>query len=273
MPSPANASAVAIRIISPRRKPASRARADDPGNCSTPARPSPGRRSATSSSYSVAGVNAHYGTPTNVRAPGHIPGGSSSGSAAATAAGVCDFALGSDTGGSIRVPASFCGLYGLRPTHGRVDHVNVVDMAPSFDTPGWFANGPGVFRRVGSVLLDNARVDVPIKQMIVADDAFAQADPEVAAVLNETLKRAAADLPKPEHRTIAPNGFDAVARGVPHRAGLRDLAELRFLCDECEADVRSRRQRAHGKSRRPSRRNKRTPPAAFSRTPAHIFAV
>src|SRR6478672_1558831 len=67
--------------------------------------------------YSVAGMNAHYGTPANVRAPGRIPGGSSSGSAAAAAAGACDFALGSDTGGSIRIPAALCGLYGLRPTH------------------------------------------------------------------------------------------------------------------------------------------------------------
>src|SRR5215468_6256779 len=71
--------------------------------------------------YSVTGMNAHYGTPPNLRAPGRIPGGSSSGSAAATAAGACDFALGSDTGGSVRIPASFCGLYGIRPTHGRVD--------------------------------------------------------------------------------------------------------------------------------------------------------
>jgi Amidase len=67
--------------------------------------------------YSVAGVNAHYGTPENVRAPGRLPGGSSSGSAAATAADICDFALGSDTGGSVRIPASLCGLYGMRPTH------------------------------------------------------------------------------------------------------------------------------------------------------------
>src|SRR5262249_11546331 len=69
--------------------------------------------------FSVTGVNAHYGTPINPRAPGRLPGGSSSGSAAATAAGACDFALGSDTGGSVRVPAAFCGLYGIRPTHGR----------------------------------------------------------------------------------------------------------------------------------------------------------
>ena len=158
--------------------------------------------------YSVAGVNAHYGTPANLRAPGRIPGGSSSGSAAATAAGVCDFALGSDTGGSVRVPASFCGIYGVRPTHGRVDHVAVVDMAPSFDTPGWFASGPGICRRIGAVLLDNAHVDAPVRQMIVADDAFAEADPVVVAVLNETLTRAAADLPRPEHKAIAPHGFD-----------------------------------------------------------------
>ena len=71
--------------------------------------------------YSIAGVNAHYGTPTNLRAPGRIPGGSSSGSAAACGANACDFALGSDTGGSIRIPASLNGLYGLRPTHGRID--------------------------------------------------------------------------------------------------------------------------------------------------------
>ena len=103
--------------------------------------------------YSVAGMNAHYGTPTNVRAPGRIPGGSSSGSAAAAAAGVCDFALGSDTGGSVRIPASLCGLYGIRTTHGRVDTKGAMDMSPSFDTIGWLAPTAGVFRRVGAVLL------------------------------------------------------------------------------------------------------------------------
>jgi amidase len=97
--------------------------------------------------FSVAGINAHYGTPANLRAAGRIPGGSSSGSAAATAAGACDFALSSDTGGSIRVPAAFCGLYGMRPTHDRVDLSGAVAMAPSFDTCGWFAPSPGVLRR------------------------------------------------------------------------------------------------------------------------------
>ena len=122
--------------------------------------------------YSVSGANAHYGTPANLRAPGRLPGGSSSGSAAATAAGVCDFALGSDTGGSVRIPASFCGLYGIRPTHGRVDLSGGMAMAPSFDTAGWFASGPGVFRRIGSVLLDDKRVAGSPQRMIVSMTRF-----------------------------------------------------------------------------------------------------
>ena len=129
--------------------------------------------------FSIAGMNAHYGTPTNVRAPGRIPGGSSSGSAAATAAGACDFALGSDTGGSIRIPAAFCGLYGLRPTHGRVDLSGAVAMAPSFDVCGWFAHSPGLFRRVGEVLLGGTRVDAPVRALVIAADAFEQADASI----------------------------------------------------------------------------------------------
>ena len=107
--------------------------------------------------FSLSGANAHYGTPVNVRAAGRLPGGSSSGSAAAVAAGACDIALGSDTGGSMRVPASFCGIYGIRPTHGRVDMAGAMAMAPTFDVAGWFASAPGTFRKVGAVLLDGRR--------------------------------------------------------------------------------------------------------------------
>ena len=158
--------------------------------------------------YSVAGINAHYGTPTNVRAPGRIPGGSSSGSAAAAAAGVCDFALGSDTGGSVRVPASLCGLYGIRTTHGRVDKRGAMDMSPSFDTIGWFSATPGVFRKVGAVLLGGAADRSPVASLIVADDAFAEADAPVAALLRAALAAMAAALPKPQHARIAPGGLD-----------------------------------------------------------------
>jgi amidase len=158
--------------------------------------------------YSVAGMNAHYGTPPNLRAPGRIPGGSSSGSAAATAAGCCDFALGSDTGGSVRVPASFCGLYGIRTTHGRIDTSGAMDMAPSFDTVGWFAASAGLFRAVGQVLLDKAGVSTPIQNMLVPDDAFAEADQPVAALLRDALKAMAPALPKPQAMNVAPDGFE-----------------------------------------------------------------
>jgi amidase len=158
--------------------------------------------------FSVTGANAHYGTPLNPRAPGRLPGGSSSGSASATASGACDFALGSDTGGSVRVPAALCGLFGIRPTHGRVELSGAMPMAPSFDVAGWFASGPGVFRSIGQVLLEGDRRAAPIGRMILLDDALAEADPEVAALLQAFLADAADHLPKPEHARIAPQGLD-----------------------------------------------------------------
>jgi amidase len=158
--------------------------------------------------YSVSGANAHYGTPVNPRAFGRLPGGSSSGSASAAASGACDFALGSDTGGSVRIPASFCGLYGLRPTHGRVDLTGAMAMAPMFDVCGWFSSVPSVFRKVGAALLGGAAVREPIRYVLVAEDAFAQADPEVVALLRGFLQAAAAALPKPRTNTLAPQGFD-----------------------------------------------------------------
>ena len=158
--------------------------------------------------YSVSGANAHYGTPVNARAPGRLPGGSSAGSAAACGAGLCDFALGSDTGGSVRVPASFNGIYGLRPTHERIEHSGVADMAPSFDVPGWFAATPGVFRKVGAVLLDSRRVAAKIDRIVVLEDAFAQAEEPVADLLRTLLEFMSDDLPEMMHARIAPDGFD-----------------------------------------------------------------
>jgi amidase len=158
--------------------------------------------------FSVTGINAHYGAPANLRAPGRIPGGSSSGSAAATGAGACDFALGSDTGGSVRVPAALCGVYGLRPTHGRVDLTGAVLMAPSFDTCGWFAPSPGVLRRVGGVLLDGARVDAPVDAMIIVSEAFPEVDPAIATAVKSFLARAAHVLPHAQEKSIAPDGLD-----------------------------------------------------------------
>jgi amidase len=158
--------------------------------------------------YSLTGANAHYGTPQNVRAPGRLPGGSSSGSAAAAAAELCDIALGSDTGGSVRIPASFCGLYGLRPTHGRVDLTGGRAMAPSFDTAGWFTNDAELFKTVGSVALDGQTVPANIDRLLIAEDCFGRAEPAVADALRAVLDAAAGVLPPGSPVTVAPDGFD-----------------------------------------------------------------
>jgi amidase len=106
------------------------------------------------------------------------------------------------------MPAAFCGIYGIRPSHGRVNLTGAMAMAPSFDVGGWFANGPGVFRRLGDVLLDPARVPARIERLIILDDAFEQADTEVATLLQSALRDMGGDLPKPERSRIAPGGLD-----------------------------------------------------------------
>src|SRR5262249_57253329 len=94
-------------------------------------------------------------------------------------ANACALALGGDAGGWVRTPASFNGVYGLRPTHGRVDLTGAMAMAPSFDVAGWFANSPGVLRRIGTVLLQGSAVNERATRLVVATDAFGQADAEV----------------------------------------------------------------------------------------------
>ena|SRR5450830_130901 len=124
--------------------------------------------------YSIHGDNVHYGTPLNTRAPDRVPGGSSSGSVAAVAAGLCDFALGTDTGGSTRVPASYCGVWGLRTTHGLLPRTAMVPLQPSFDTATWFAQDAGVFERVGATLLPGTAHG--FKRALLLNDVLAQAD-------------------------------------------------------------------------------------------------
>eukprot|EP00252_Welwitschia_mirabilis_P000757 TRINITY_DN1071_c0_g1_i1.p1 TRINITY_DN1071_c0_g1~~TRINITY_DN1071_c0_g1_i1.p1 ORF type:complete len:590 (+),score=124.05 TRINITY_DN1071_c0_g1_i1:345-2114(+) len=123
--------------------------------------------------YSLNGENKHYGTPVNPAAPSRVPGGSSSGSAVAVAAKLVDFALGTDTAGSVRVPAAFCGILGFRPSHGVIPTVGVVPMAQSFDTVGWFAREPNVLYQVGHALLQLPFVERRNpRRIIIADDCF-----------------------------------------------------------------------------------------------------
>ncbi len=138
--------------------------------------------------YSLIGENSHYGTPANFNAPGCVPGGSSSGSAAALTTNLYDFSIGSDTGGSVRVPASFCGLFGIRPTHNRINTDGVYPMAPSFDTLGWFAKDIDIFKKIGCVLLNlNEKTEVSFKEFVIAEDILELASPKIVKLFNNYI--------------------------------------------------------------------------------------
>lgn len=112
--------------------------------------------------FSLEGENAHHGTPRNPRVRNGLPGGSSSGSAVAVASGAAEIALGTDTGGSVRIPAAFCGVFGFRPTHGRVSLLGVMPFAPSYDTVGWLAEDGRHLQSVGEALLDRDEATVAL---------------------------------------------------------------------------------------------------------------
>jgi len=162
--------------------------------------------------YSLTGENVHYGTPLNSRAPERVPGGSSSGSASAVAGGACDFALGTDCAGSVRIPASYCGILGMRPTHGRVSLAGVHPFAPTFDTGGWFARDPDVLERAGHSLLAGAGGGgVQPERLLVASDAFELVGKETAEALAPAVERAAAAIGVRAELTVSPDGLAAWA--------------------------------------------------------------
>ena len=140
--------------------------------------------------FSLLGQNHFYGTPLNPQAPDRVPGGSSSGSASAVACGLVDFALGTDTGGSTRVPASNCGIWGFRPSHGFISVAGVNPLAPSFDTVGILAQSADVLARVGLVLLACAPVPAgkPCKVHLI-HEGFALADADVQQAMLEPVRR------------------------------------------------------------------------------------
>ena len=115
--------------------------------------------------YSLAGTNSHYGTPPNPKAPGRVSGGSSSGSASAVSLGQATIGLGTDTGGSIRVPTAYQGLYGIRTSHGAIPTDGLLPLAPSFDTVGWMTRDAATLAAVGKVLLPSRQSSGPLAQL------------------------------------------------------------------------------------------------------------
>ncbi|AZS37765.1 Glutamyl-tRNA(Gln) amidotransferase subunit A [Microbacterium lemovicicum] len=150
--------------------------------------------------YSIAGDNAHYGTPPNGAVPGALPGGSSSGPASAVATGQADIGLATDTAGSVRVPASYQGLWGLRTTHGLVPRQGLLPLAQSFDTVGWLTRDGDTMQRVvdwclsydGSASTENvygeSDDDLPWR-FLVPTEALAAAEPATRVAFEELLAR------------------------------------------------------------------------------------
>jgi amidase len=166
-----------------------------------------GRTVGDELAFSLTGENAHFGTPLNTGAPGRMPGGSSSGAAAAVAGGLITVGLGTDTSGSIRVPGSYCGLFGIRPTHGLIPMSGVVPLAPSFDTVGWLAKDSVTLARVGASLLP-AAIGVQFKRLLIASDAFANVNVGVSNALAGAVSRTAKALEMADHSILSSEGLE-----------------------------------------------------------------
>jgi amidase len=156
--------------------------------------------------YSINGENHFYGTPLNPRNPNRIPGGSSSGSAVAVAAGLVDFSLGTDTAGSVRLPGSFCGIHGLRPSHGAVSIAGCLPLAPSYDTVGWFARDLSTLARVARVLLPARASGLP-ERLLIATDAFALASEPIRGALAPHVDRLRARFARVEEIVLGDEGL------------------------------------------------------------------
>lgn len=188
--------------------------------------------------WSLAGTNAHYGTPPNPRAPRRVPGGSSSGSASAVSLGHATIGLGTDTGGSIRVPASYQGLYGIRTTHGAASTYAVLPLARSFDTVGWLTRDAGLLQRVGEVLLPPTPRR-PVGELVSVAGLVALAEPDVG----ETVDRFAAEhgaMRESWDLTALPAWLRAFQTVQAREAWQERGAWLATRLDELGADVRTR---------------------------------
>jgi amidase len=145
--------------------------------------------------FSLSGDNAHYGMPRNPAAPDRDPGGSTSGPAAAVAGGLAELGLGTDTLGSVRIPASYCGIFGFRPTHGAISTDGVLALAQRFDTVGLLARDGAALRRAAEVLLSGAGdAGRPPVRLLLATDALGAAEPAVAEAVRAAAERLAHEL-------------------------------------------------------------------------------
>ena len=158
--------------------------------------------------FGASGVNGYFGTPVNPIDPARVPGGSSSGSAVAVADDEADIAYGSDTGGSVRIPAAFCGITGLKTTHGRISLDGVWPLAPSLDTVGPMARDVAGVAAGMALLEPGFTLDTaPAARAARVRPAGPDVDPDIDAAIDEALVR---------------SGLDVIAASLPGWLGARE---------------------------------------------------
>lgn len=175
--------------------------------------------------YSLNGENVHYGTPVNPADSKRIPGGSSSGSAVAAGAGLADFTVGTDTGGSIRIPGSYCGVYGYRPTHGLISTDGLIPLAPTFDTAGILSKQFDVFEKVCQVLFEEADDflqdgDEDFEKALLVPDITSQLESQTQLAVKDIIDQMAKTVPDQSETVLHPNGLSHLREAFRHLQGL-----------------------------------------------------
>lgn len=142
--------------------------------------------------YSLDGESQFFGTPLNAKVPNRITGGSSSGSASSVACSLADFSIGTDSAGSIRVPASLCGVWGMRPSLHRISEAGVLPFMPSISTVGAVAKDFDILNRAMRVLLRSSTEGVAkLQRIVILSDAFKLADEPVREAAEIAIARMA----------------------------------------------------------------------------------
>jgi amidase len=174
--------------------------------------------------FSLDGINVHYGTPVNPQDPERIPGGSSSGPASLVAGGYVDFALGTDTAGSVRVPASYCGIFGLRPTHGAISLAGVRPLGPTFDTVGIFSRALPVMQKIASAYFTKSPGQ-KAKKLVVMSDAMDLLAVELQPYMMAALARVQSAFSKVETRPAVGTSLEELVKNFAAIRG-REAWEL-----------------------------------------------
>ena len=186
--------------------------------------------------WALTGENAHYGTPPNPAAPGRVPGGSSSGAAASVASGACDVALGTDTAGSVRVPASYCGVFGFRPSTGAVSNDGCVPLAASFDVVGCFAKDAATLEKAGNVLLgtNDGEEDETTRRLLRVRGSSERGEGS-----SDPTSDAASRMGVPPARRTAPLRLGRAEPSRPETKGLSRCVVAADAFEACEPATRA----------------------------------